>query len=101
MNALTSTDLRAQFGEIDVYLFDPLLRGRCDGTRRILDAGCGAGRNLPYFLSRGFEVHGIDEEAGAVTAARRLAAALAPALPADNIRQGTLDALPWPAGLMD
>ena len=96
-----STDLRGQFGELDIYLFDQLLRGRFDARRRILDAGCGAGRNLPYFLSRGFEIYAIDEDPGAVSAARRLAARLAPALPPDNIRQGTLHALPWPDARMD
>ena len=67
----------------------------------MLDAGCGAGRNLPYFLARGFEIYAIDEDPGR---GRRGAAAggpLAPALPADNIRQGTLHALPWPDGRMD
>jgi SAM-dependent methyltransferase len=96
-----SAELRAQFGEIDIYLFDQLVRGRFDARRRVLDAGCGAGRNLPYFLARGFEIHAIDEDPGAVAAARTLAARLAPALPADQIRQGTLHALPWPDGRMD
>jgi SAM-dependent methyltransferase len=96
-----SAELRGQFGELDIYLFDQLLRGRFDARRRILDAGCGAGRNLPYFLSRGFEIYAIDEDPGAVAAARRLAGRLAPTLPADNIRQGTLHALPWPDGRMD
>src|SRR3954471_19037233 len=93
-----STDLHAAFGEIDIYLFDQLLRGRFDGRRRILDAGCGAGRNLRYFLARGFEVYGIDEDPAAVSAARKLAAAVAPALPYDNIRQGALHVLPWTDG---
>ena len=96
-----STELRAQFGDIDIYLFDQLQRGRFDGRRRILDAGCGSGRNLPYFLARGFEVYAIDEDPGAVASARALAARLAPALPADQIRQGTLHALPWADGRMD
>ena len=96
-----SSALRAQFGEIDIYLFDQLLRGRFDARRRILDAGCGTGRNLPYFLSLGFDVHAIDADPGAVASARRLAAALAPDLPADRIRIGDLDALPWPEGSMD
>lgn len=96
-----SAELHAQFGEIDIYLFDQLLRGRFDARRRVLDAGCGAGRNLPYFLARGFEIYAIDEDPGAVAAARTLAARLAPALPADQIRQGTLHALPWPDGRMD
>jgi tellurite methyltransferase len=96
-----SAELHAQFGEIDIYLFDQLLRGRFDARRRVLDAGCGAGRNLPYFLARGFDIYAIDEDPGAVAAARTLAARMAPALPADQIRQGTLHALPWPDGRMD
>jgi tellurite methyltransferase len=96
-----STELRAQFGELDIYLFDQLLRGRFDARRRVLDAGCGAGRNLPYFLARGFEIYAIDEDPGGVSAARALAARLAPTLPLDNIRQGVLHALPWPDGRMD
>jgi len=96
-----SAELRAQFGEIDIYLFDQLLRGRFDGRRRVLDAGCGAGRNLPYLLGRGVDVFAIDEDPAAVHAAKKLAAALAPALPLDNIRQGALHALPWPDGRMD
>jgi len=96
-----STELHELFGEIDVYLFDQLLRGRFDARRRVLDAGCGAGRNLPFFLARGFEIYAIDEDPGAITAARKLAARLAPALPPDNIRQGVLHALPWADGCMD
>ena len=96
-----SAELHAQFGEIDIYLFDQILRGRFDGRRRILDAGCGAGRNLPYFLAHGFEVFAIDEDPAAVRAARTLAAARAPELPHDNIRQGALHVLPWADGRMD
>lgn len=94
-------DLQQQFGDIDIYLFDQLLRGRFDGRRRILDAGCGGGRNLPYFLRAGFEIFAIDEDPAAVTATRKLAAALAPKLPYDNIRQGALHVLPWTDGRMD
>jgi SAM-dependent methyltransferase len=96
-----SRELHAQFGDIDIYLFDQLLRGRFDGRRRVLDAGCGAGRNLPYFLAHGYDVFAIDEDPASVAAVKKLAAALAPALPHDNIRQGTLHALPWPDGRMD
>jgi SAM-dependent methyltransferase len=96
-----SSGLRAQFGDIDIQLFDQLLRGRFDERRRVLDAGCGAGRNLPYFLASGFDVHAIDADAAAVAAARRLAASLAPALPPERVRQGALDRLPWPAASMD
>jgi len=99
--AAPSAELHAQFGEIDIYLFDQLLRGRFDKRPRVLDAGCGSGRNLPYFLARGFDVCAIDADGDAVAAVRRLATALAPSLPADRVRQGAVDALPWPDGRMD
>jgi len=101
MRFIVPDDLRSQFGDIDIYLFDQLLRGRFEGRRRVLDAGCGHGRNLLWFLRNGFEVFAIDEDPSAVSATRKLAAELAPKLPHDNIRQGALHVLPWPDGRMD
>ena len=49
-------NLEAQFGQIDIYLFDQLLRGRIRAGMRVLDAGCGSGRNLVYLLQSGVEV---------------------------------------------
>src|SRR6185437_12388385 len=72
MKTEPSSELRSQFGEIDIYLFDQLLRGRFDGRRRILDAGCGSGRNLPYLLAHGFEIFAIDEDPAAVKATKQL-----------------------------
>jgi SAM-dependent methyltransferase len=79
-------DLRREFGDIDIYLFDQLHRGRILDGMTILDAGCGGGRNLVYLMRRGFEVFGTDENEAAVVATRRLASALAPALPVDHFR---------------
>ena len=79
-------DLEAQFGNIDIYLFDQLLRGRLAPTARVLDAGCGSGRNLVYLLRSGYEVFATDADAGAVRDTRLLAATLAPELPETNFR---------------
>jgi tellurite methyltransferase len=98
---LPSAELGAQFGSIDIYVFDQLLKGTFDRRSRLLDAGCGSGRNLPFFLSRGFEVFGIDSEPAAVAAVRSLIKRLSPGLPEDNVRLGDIDALPWPEGHMD
>jgi SAM-dependent methyltransferase len=90
-----SGELRSRFGEIDIYLFDQLLRGRFDHRWRLLDAGCGNGRNLLYFLINGFDVCAVDRDPSAIAAVRQLAASLNPALPASRIHCGPLDALPW------
>jgi tellurite methyltransferase len=71
-------DLASQFGDIDIYLFDQLLRGRIAPGMRVFDAGCGTGRNLVYLLQQGFEVCGSDANAGAIAQVGALAAALAP-----------------------
>jgi len=94
-------ELHETFGEIDIYLFDQLLRGRFDRRRRILDAGCGDGRNLPYLLSRGFDCYGVDRDPSAIARVRLLAARRAPHLPADRFQAGELDRLPWDAATMD
>jgi SAM-dependent methyltransferase len=70
-------DLRREFGEIDIYLFDQLLRGRITVDMSVLDAGCGHGRNLVYFLRRGFDVAAVDESEVAVAYIRQLAADIA------------------------
>ncbi len=94
-------ELPEPFGDIDIYLFDQLLRGRFDRRPRVLDAGCGGGRNLVYFLRRGFACFGVDRDPAAIEQVRALAAKLAPQLPAENFRAGELDRLPWEAATMD
>jgi tellurite methyltransferase len=69
-----SDSLREQFGDIDVYLFDQLLRGRIVSGMKVLDAGCGTGRNLTFLMRAGFEVWGVDESEEAIAAVQRLAA---------------------------
>ncbi len=96
-----SAALRAAFGEIDIYLFDQLLRGRFDRRPRVLDAGCGDGRNLVYLLSRGFTCYGIDRDPDAVARVRTLASRLAPSGPADRFQAGEIDCLPWGDQTMD
>ena len=92
---LPSAELRSSFGEIDIYLFDQLVKGRFDRRRRVLDAGCGDGRNLVYFLRRGFTCFGVDRDPAAIEDVRRLAAACAPGLPLENFQVGQLEHLPW------
>lgn len=94
-------DLEAQFGQIDIYLFDQLLRGRLKPPITVLDAGCGGGRNLVYFLRSGYEVFGADADVESITAVRRLAAKLAPDLPGTNFRVEPIEAMTFPDACAD
>src|SRR5215218_5176579 len=96
-----SAELQSLLGQADIYLIDQLLRGRFDGRRRVLDAGCGDGRNLVYFLQRGFQCFGIDRDPAAVEHVRALAAELSADIPAGSFVVGELDGLPWGDGSMD
>jgi tellurite methyltransferase len=91
-----SLNLQELFGGIDIYLFDQLLKGRVVPSMRVLDAGCGTGRNLVYLLRSGFEVFGVDESIAAVAQTRRLAARLAPHLPENNFRTEPVERMSFP-----
>jgi SAM-dependent methyltransferase len=77
-------DLETEFGAIDIYLFDQLLRGRITTRDRVFDAGCGWGRNLVYLLRGGFDVYAADPDPDAIAAVRDLARSLAPHLSEDR-----------------
>jgi tellurite methyltransferase len=86
------SELASTFGSIDIYLFDQLLRGRVPKGAKILDAGCGGGRNLVYLMRAGYEVFGSDRDPAAIAEVRRVAHELAPRLPAANFRVEPLEA---------
>lgn len=96
-----ASSLAAEFGDIDIYVFDQLLRGRITPEMTVLDAGCGAGRNLVYLLRNGYEVLGVDEDPAAVDTVRRLAAELAARLAPDNFRVEPVEAMTFPDASAD
>jgi tellurite methyltransferase len=89
-------DLREQLGGIDIYLLDQLLKGRLTPDMSLLDAGCGGGRNLVYFLREGYRVFAVDENPQAVAQVRALAAELAPELPPESFQVSDLSEIPFP-----
>jgi SAM-dependent methyltransferase len=93
--------LREQFGDIDVYVFDQLLRGRIAEGMRVLDAGCGAGRNLLFLLRAGFEVWGVDQSPDAIARVRELTARIAPRVPPDRFRVEPVEAMSHRDASMD
>ncbi|HYO84032.1 MAG TPA: class I SAM-dependent methyltransferase [Bryobacteraceae bacterium] len=90
-----------QFGNIDIYLFDQILRGRITAGMKVLDAGCGGGRNLVYLLQSGYDVFGADSDPTAIDVTRRLAASLAPSLPGTHFVAEPVEAMSFPDAFAD
>ena len=93
--------IQDQFGQIDIYVFDQILRGNIAANMRVLDAGCGYGRNLVYLLREGCQVFAADANPECVEHVRHLSAALGTGLPADNFRVAALESLPFPDSFVD
>jgi SAM-dependent methyltransferase len=83
------------YGNIDIYLFDQLLKGTYNDCKRVLDAGCGGGRNLIYFMQNGYEVYGVDPNIKAVNTVKELSKELAPDNPTQNFRMASAEELPF------
>jgi tellurite methyltransferase len=98
---MTQIDLQKCFDGIDIYLFDLLLKGRITERMRLLDAGCGEGRNLVYLLQAGFDVSAVDSSGEAIAQVRSLVATLAPHLPRGNFRVEPVESLSFPDAAFD
>jgi tellurite methyltransferase len=94
-------DLMKQFGNIDIYLFDQLLKGTYDNCKKVIDVGCGNGRNIIYFLKNGFEVYGIDQQPEAIAEVRTLSQQLAPANNPGNFKVGLAEKIPFENDFFD
>ena len=98
---MSALSVQEQFGQIDIYVFDQILRGNIGCGMRVVDAGCGYGRNLVHLLRDGAEVFAVDANAEAVEHVRALAAELAPGLPGENFQVAAVESMPFADGFAD
>ena len=84
--ALEPSELTRLVGDIDIYLFDQVLRGRLTPGCACWMPGAARGETLVYLLHAGFEVFASDASAEAIASVQDLAAARAPHLPLENFR---------------
>src|SRR5206468_2743816 len=68
---------------------------------RVVDAGCGYGRNLVYLLREGCEVYAADANPDAVEHVRRLSASLGAGLPPENFQACSIESMPFPDAFAD
>lgn len=93
--------IQEQFGHIDIYVFDQILRGNIAPGMRVLDAGCGYGRNLVHLLREGCEIFALDLDQDGVEHVSQLSASLGVKLPAENFRVGSIEHIPFPDAIAD
>lgn len=54
--------LQELIGNTDIYLLDQIMKSRYSTGDKILDAGCGGGRNLTWFLKNEIDIYGVDKD---------------------------------------
>ncbi len=91
----------SQLGNIDIYLLDQLLKGRITTDMRILDAGCGSGRNAQYFVKNNFEIWGIDKQAEAIDYVQDQIQAWNPHYDPSRFQVADLKTIPFPDAHFD
>jgi tellurite methyltransferase len=62
----TNNSIAALLGNTDIYLIDQLMKGQYAAGDKILDAGCGGGRNMYWFLQNNFDIYGVDSSEVAI-----------------------------------
>ena len=94
-------DLNRLLGNVDIYLLDQILKGRFTKEMKILDAGCGEGRNAIYFIQKDYRIFGIDPNEAAIQYCRFLSKSLNPNFDAHRFQVGRLEEIPFHAGAFD
>ncbi|HHC80378.1 MAG TPA: class I SAM-dependent methyltransferase [Flavobacteriia bacterium] len=54
--------LKSILGATDIYLLDQILKNRYQANEKILDAGCGKGRNMYWFYQNGYRLYALDRD---------------------------------------
>jgi tellurite methyltransferase len=91
-------ELNDWIGNVDIYLLDQIMKNRFVSGSRILDAGCGKGRNLSYFLRQSFDLYGVDIRAENIAYVQKWAE---PWMPADHFRVEPVERLSFPEHYFD
>lgn len=90
-----------QIGLMDIYLIDQLQKGRINSEMKILDAGCGRGRNAEYFIKSNYEIYGVDKNEESINALKDRMNEWSPGFNKDNFQVADLEKIPFPENHFD
>ena len=83
--------IQTLLGQTDIYLIDQIMKGRYTADNIILDAGCGSGRNMYWFVHNGFNITGIDISKAVIDELKNNY----PALPECSLVAASLEKIPF------
>ena len=95
MPIASTNELKHLLGNIDIYLLDQILKNRFDKKFKILDSGCGTGRNLIYFVKNNYNVWGIDKEPDDIKILKYLLKSIKPEYPQKRFIAGLVEDMPY------
>ncbi len=98
---MNSQALKSALGNTDIYLIDAILKGYFDPCSRLLDAGCGEGRNLTWFLGQMDAIYGIDLNESALLYAKIYCRSLNKKVAEENFLKADLAQNPFPNDFFD
>jgi len=91
------TELNKALGNMDIHLLDQVLKGRFKKEGPLLDAGCGEGRNLHYFLQEGFDIYIVDKDPSSIQMVQMIARSLNSNIPQECTFIGDIEKIQWKA----
>ncbi len=96
MQKTSITDLNHLLGNIDLYLLDQILKGRFESQHKILDAGCGEGRNIVYFIRNNYQVFGIDKNGESIQRLKYQVKSINKNYPLTRFMNGKVEEMSYP-----
>ena len=88
----------SQIINTDIYLIDQILKGRYNGGGKLLDAGCGRGRNISWFaLQPNIDIFATDTDPDAITHLLQVYPSITPG----QVKCGPVQSLPFPDTFFD
>ena len=92
---MNQLQLKEVLGNIDIYLFDQLMKGRIRADMRMLDAGCGYGRNAQFFIRNNYNIWGLDQSEEAISILQQSMVDWNKKYDQNKFLQGALEAMPF------
>lgn len=98
---MTPEEINREIGNLDLELLDLILKGYFHKNQKILETGCGEGRNVHYFIKNDYQIFGIDKNPTAIQLLKLQTKKLNPAYDFDRFWVEHIENLILPKAFFD